>query len=46
MEQAAVVGEEIVVGAVEEFDRFENRERRIRHTVAVVPEQKSEDEQG
>ena len=34
---AAVVGEGIVVVAVEEFDRSEGQGRRIRQTVAVVP---------
>jgi len=40
VERAAVVGEGIVVVAVEEFDRFEDRERRIHRTVAVVRGQK------
>ena len=43
MERSAVVGEETVVVAVEEFDRFEDQERRIRHTVAVAQERKSEE---
>jgi len=43
VERAAVVGEEIVVVAVEGFDRFEDRERRIHRTVAAVPGQKSKE---
>jgi len=35
--RAVVVGEGTVAVAVEEFDRFEDQERRIRQTVAVVP---------
>ena len=43
MERPVVVGEETVVVAVEEFDRFEDQERRIRRTAGVVLEQKSEE---
>ena len=43
MGRVAVVGEEIVVVAVEGFDRFEDQERRIHQTVVVARGQKSEE---
>lgn len=38
-----MVGEEIVVVAVEGFDHFEDRGRRIHQTVAVAPGRKSKE---